>query len=192
MTTWYNTTSSGYIGTSASALTTLSTIPTNSIVYYTDIELDNKLSGNIKVDHNSKLELPDGTIIDLDNSGNFEIIDKDAKIIYKANRTREFNKFINASDLLENFIKDLGKVNIRQGEVLNIPIEMFINWIIHKSAEQDGDSVPNNIPALNNNKYKHPKCKCCGRFIKKELVSKGLNFCNGNHYQKYIERLNGS
>jgi len=187
---WYNTTS----GTSTSTATNISItnctfVSSGGTAIYIDADSsfvhDN---GNIQVHNGSVLELPDGTIINVDDNGNFEILDDDAKIIYKANRVREFNRYMNASDLLEAFIEDLGKANVKQGEVLSVPIEMFINWIIHKSAEQDGDSIPQDIPSLEDNKYKHPQCKCCGRFIKKSLFAKGLHFCDGDHYQKYIEK----
>jgi len=163
--TWYN------AGTATSTTTALSTATTSSFTNCTFIsnsgtavyiDIDSNLSvrnGNIKVNNGSILELSDGTVIKVDINGNFEVLDKDAIIIYKANRVREFNKYVNASDLLENFIEDLGKVGIKQGEVLTIPIEMFINWIIHKAAEQDGDEIPQDIPSLEDNRYKHPKCK---------------------------------
>jgi len=188
--TWYSTNSGTLTTTGTTAsFTNCTFVSSNGTAIY--INADSSLvhdNGNIQVHNGSILELPDGTIINVDDDGNFEILDANAKITYKANRVREFNKFMNASDLLEAFIEDLGKANVKQGEVLNIPIEMFINWIIHKSAEQDGDDTPDDIPALTDMRYKHPQCKCCGRFIKKDLINKGLNFCNGDHYQKYMDK----
>lgn len=95
-----------------------------------------------------RVKMPDGSTIEVDNQGNYKILDEDAQVTYKGNRLREFNKYINASDLLEDFIKDLGVAGIKQGEVLGVPIEFFINWLIHKAAEQDGDPVPEELSYL--------------------------------------------
>lgn len=176
--TWYTVGSGTTSGTSG-------TVSSTNISVYDDNKI---VDGEATINPDSTLSLPDGSIIEVDSNGNFTIEDKDSKVIYKANRVREFNRYINASDLLEAFIEDLGKSGIKQGEVLSIPIEMFINWIIHKSAEQDGEVIPKDIPSLEDNRYKHPKCKYCGCFIKKEIFAKGLQFCDGDHYQKYLEK----
>jgi hypothetical protein len=140
-----------------------------------------------------KVELPDGSKLEIDTKGNFKLIDADAKIQYLGNRIREFNKYINASDLIEQFIKELGLAGVKQGEILNVPIELFINWLIHKAAEQDGEQVPVTIPKLPQLAFKHnhPRCKHCGRFLRKLLHSKGLQFCNGEHYQKHLSKNYG-
>ena len=140
-----------------------------------------------------KVTLPDGSKLEIDYQGNFKILDDDAKITYLGNRIREFNKFINASDLLEQFIKDLGSAGIRQGEVLAVPIEAFINWIVHMAAEQDGDPVPDEVPKfpLEDWGKRHPRCKGCGRFIPANKVSLGVNFCSGLHMDRYLEKQRG-
>ena len=101
------------------------------------------------------LELPDGSKIKLDVNGNFTIDDKNAKVIYQGNRHREFNKYINASDLLENFVGFLGSLGAKQDQVLGIPINMFIHWLILKAAEKDGDQPPKEIPKIEH----HPALK---------------------------------
>ena len=85
--------------------------------------------------------LPDGSILTVDPNGNYRIVDEHAKVIYKANRLREFNPYINASDLLEDFIKFVGQLGVKQSEVLNVPINAFIHWLVFKAAERDGDGV---------------------------------------------------
>src|ERR1700758_1179374 len=49
--------------------------------------------------------MPDGSTLKVDQYGNYQVLDQDAKVTYKANRIREFNAYISASDLLEAFIK---------------------------------------------------------------------------------------
>jgi hypothetical protein len=149
----------------------------------------------LKQGEEKTIKLPDGTIIGVDKDGNFEIMDDNAEVIYKANRIREFNKFINASDLLEEFISFLGQYyNIKQSEVLNVPIELFINWIIIKAAEQDGDPTPSNVqieghPALPQKRHSY-RCLNCGKFISKKLVELGVNFCDSICMQKKLEANN--
>jgi hypothetical protein len=141
-----------------------------------------------KLNKGQTVELPDGSILEIDLNGNYRILDEQAQVTYKANRVREFNRYINASDLLEDFIRDLGVAGIKQGEVLGVPIEAFINWIIHRAAEADGDPVPAEIPRLEDQARKrhHPRCRCCGRFIRRKQADSGLLFCNGEHYQRRL------
>lgn|GEM_PF-4049444 len=86
--------------------------------------------------------MPDGSILIVDDVGNYRVEDHDAKVTYKANRTREFNPYINASDLLEAFVAAVGKhPAVDQGNVLRLPLEAFVNWLICEAAKRDGDSM---------------------------------------------------
>lgn len=152
---------------------------------------NNEISGDIDVAPNSKLKLPDGHVIVVDALGNFEILDDDAQVTYQGNNVLEFNKYINASDLLEAFIKDLGGLGVKQGEVLDVPINLFINWLILNAADQDGDDTPDDVPRLESSvkPHKHPKCLCCGKFIKKTLVEHKIHFCNPKHHERYLAKV---
>lgn len=149
------------------------------------------VDGDIEVQPHSTLKLPDGSEVNVDGHGNFTIADKNAVITYKGSNVREFNKHINASDLLEGFIKDLGDLGVKQGEVLDVPIELFINWLIFQAAEQDGDDAPDDVPLLKSSvtPHKHPKCLCCGKFIKKTLVEHKIHFCSPDHHELYLGRI---
>jgi hypothetical protein len=135
------------------------------------------------------VRLPDGSVLEIDYDGNYKITDDNVQVVYKACRIREFNRFINASDLLEDFIRDLGKAGLRQGEVLEVPVEMFINWLVHKAAEKDGDPVPDSVPRLEDMRVKQPRCRWCGRFVKKRLVEIGVSFCSGDHVDRYRQKV---
>lgn len=101
-------------------------------------------SREITVTAGYKVNLPDGAVIDIDDKGSYKINDKDAKVVYQASRVREFNPFINASDLLERFIADVGKIDgVDQSNVLRVPVEGFINWLIRQAAQKDGDNMAN-------------------------------------------------
>jgi hypothetical protein len=85
--------------------------------------------------------MPDGSKISVDASGNYQIDDKSAKVIYKANRIREFNPYVSASDLLEKFIEEAGRMGVEQTRMLKLPVEAFINWLVREAAKRDGDSL---------------------------------------------------
>lgn len=142
--------------------------------------------------------LPDGTVIKIDQRGNFKIVDTDAKVIYKACRVREFNRYLNASDLLEKFIDDVGLIDrVTQEEILRLPIEAFINWLVLEAAKADGDSVRGlpsvesalpapASPALPPPAVYKPRCGCCGRFIKKAFAAAQIHFCSPEHFQRRL------
>lgn len=75
-----------------------------------------------------------------------------------------FNKYVNASDLMEEFIKFLGAEGVRQGEVMGLPVELFIKWLIIRACEQDGE-VPNVTLALPAPAHQ-PRCLGCQRYLK--------------------------
>jgi hypothetical protein len=75
-----------------------------------------------------------------------------------------FNKYINASDMLEEFIKFLGTHNVRQGEVMGLPMDLFIKWLIIRAAEADNEptDVVFQLPAPKD----QPRCLGCQKYIK--------------------------
>jgi len=148
--------------------------------------LTNPIPDILRPDKKMEILMKDGTIIKIDENLNHTILDQNAKVIYKGNRIREFNKYINASDLLEQFITDMGKLGAKQSNILSTPIEIFINWLILKAAQQDGDTLPE-PPKL----IRKPKCKLCGKFILQQLADKGFNFCNPSHSETYFLQLTG-
>lgn len=86
--------------------------------------------------------LPDGSTLTIDPHGNYGINDESAKVIYQACRRREFNPYLNASDLLVSFVKEVGAIDgVNQDEVLRLPIEAFINWLVLQAATKDGESI---------------------------------------------------
>lgn len=177
---WYNASTTGSAGTSSNI--TISDMIKGPTEY---------IDGDIEVKPWSTLKLPDGSVLEVDGDGNFTVSDKDAVVTYRGSNVREFNPFINSSDLLEAFIKDLGELGVKQDEVLKVPIEMFINWLIFKAADQDGDNAPDDVPLLESSvkPHKHPKCLCCGKFIKKALVEHKIHFCNPQHHERYLTKV---
>lgn len=137
------------------------------------------------------LELPDKSRF-VYEKGNYRIEDKDAKVTYKANRIHEFNRYLNSSDLLADFIADLGKLGARQDTALSVPIEVFITWLIYKAAEADGEPPPD-IPSVAS-RLALPKppdlvrCRCCAQPLPNEMVNEGLQFLNEQHMLVFMRR----
>lgn len=149
-----------------------------------------------------RYDLPDGAVLDIDNLGNYQLSNQNNKVIYRANRVREFNPYISASDLLEAFIGEVGRYDgVVQDEILKLPIEAFINWLILKAAERDGDSTaglptveqvlpaPKPRLALPNPHRALPRCAACGRFIRKAWAAAHIAFCSPEHMQLKLARI---
>lgn len=146
-------------------------------------------------------ELHDGAKLRIDMQGNYTIEDTEAKVIYKANRVREFNPYLNASDLLEKFIKDMGEEDVRQNELLKLPVSVFIHWLVLQAAVKDGDStddlpslkdvLPIVLPALPApvKLTKWPRCMSCGRFIFKKYANLQLFVCSPSHMGRVLARV---
>lgn len=121
------------------------------------------------------IHLPDGGILEVDADGSYRINDADAKVIYRANRVRDFNSFVNASDKLEDFIRFCGKHGVTQSEMIDIPIKHFIAWLIIEAAKADGEQEPaTSTPALP--PPRSTRCRC-GRFMPRRLVERKIGFC---------------
>lgn len=122
-----------------------------------------------------KVGLPDGGVLEVNADGSYRINDKDAKVTYRANKTRDFNPFINASDKLEAFIQFCGALGVKQSEMLNIPIKLFIGWLIIEAARADGDEAD---VELLDGIYDHVRPRCtCGRFISPKKTERRIFFC---------------
>jgi len=78
---------------------------------------------------------------------------------------REFNRYLNGSDLLEEFIEFLGTQGVKQCEVMSLPVELFIKWLIIRACEED-DEEPNVVmPTLPSRDARRIRCKYCGQYM---------------------------
>lgn len=171
-----------YVVSSSSAIT-LAT-PSVQIVHapipWRDLVVPDRQSAHIT--------LPDGTKINVDKDGSFEINDQAAKVIYRAARIREFNPFVNASDKIEDFIRFCGDQGIRQGEMLDLPIKLFIGWLIIEAAKADREPEPN-VPLITDlRRHTTPRCLGCGRFIRRDAAAKGVMYCRSGCFDMHHSR----
>src|SRR5690554_6941531 len=98
---------------------------------------DSAVNQYIQVSRQFDYNCPDGTRLRFED-GNVTIYDENAKVIYKSNPIREFNPYLNASDLLEEFIAYCKKKKVRQSDFMQLPVELFIMWLVVRTAEKDG------------------------------------------------------
>lgn len=197
---WYSTTaSSTTTGTSASVTwphyVYNSTAATSNFIPIIELESID-INGTLvtKKSNSIKIDFKDGSKLFVDEQGNYRIDDKNAKVTYRANRNREFNQYVNASDLLEEFIRFLGKnYGIRQGQIMDVPIQVFIEWLIVQAAIKDGDEYGDDQKLLEmgakQEKRWYRRCKCCGRFIHKKFYDAGIFFCDESCMGRYKERI---
>jgi hypothetical protein len=143
------------------------------------------------------LELADGARLVFDDGGNYRIEDQDARVTYKANRVRTFNRYINASDLLEEFVTDCLKEGISKQEFMNLPVDLLIRWLVVRAAEADGERAPEDYrfePRLVQVRLPPPprvvppRCLCCGRFNRKVKHEAGVNFVDEAHLARFMDK----
>ena len=146
---------------------------------------------NLSVLKNRTYDLPDGAKLITDTDGNYRIDDADAKVTYRANRNRDFSPHLNASDMLAQFVRYVGSLGVRQDEVLGLPIELFINWLIIEAAERDQDPLPPEVVPIERRLIEvvKPRCLSCGRFIPRLHQRHRFQFCHPQHAVIYARRL---
>lgn len=79
-----------------------------------------------------------------------------------------FNKYVNGSDLMEEFIRYLGTEGVRKGEMMELPVELFIKWLIIRACEEDKEEtdVVLKLPAPK----QQPRCLSCRRWMRQAQV----------------------
>lgn len=192
--------------TTAPASTTLTVTSTSSTNYITGggtavstgapalyANVRRAMAGAVRVMEGQALviDLPDGSKLDVKEDGSYEVIDKDAKLTYRANRLRDFNTYLNASDKLEEFVRFCGGHGISQDEMKNLPVKLFIAWLVQEAAKADQEPEPELQLLPDLRRRANPKCGGCGRFLTRRHVQKRIEFCApvcfDRHYQRQLE-----
>lgn len=133
------------------------------------------------------INLPDGGKLIGDGAGTILIEDKDAKVRYRA-AEREFNRYLNSSDLMEEFIAFAAAAGANKRDILGLPLNLFITFLIIRAAESDGEEPPDDV-ILQLPKPKIDRCGFCGRFLRPTLAAQGLIHCNTLHFDRHMQRL---
>jgi hypothetical protein len=181
----------------ASTTTGMTSIPIWVLQQYANQWADSQCSGpppvpskvTVRDGQEFLLKTPDGTEVEVKRDGSYEIRDRDAKVIYRANRVREFNRFVNASDVLEGFIRFCGaEAAVRKEEMLELPIRLFIGWLILEAAKADKEPEPEDIKLLPDlRRAVVPRCQCCGRFLKRAMKARKIEYCSTACFQRQLE-----
>ncbi len=120
--------------------------------------------------HRATLTWPDGAKLRVKHNGSWSIDDKDAKVIYRANRVRDFNRHFNAAERMEEFIAYCGTFGITKAEMLDLPVSLFISWLVLQAAKADDEPDPPEaktlIPDLR--ARAEPVCRGCGAALTPE------------------------
>jgi hypothetical protein len=158
------------------------------------IRLTPDLKGRPQILGGYEYALPDGAILKVDAQGNYYIEDDQAQVTYKANRNRDFSTYLNASDMLAEFVKYLGTIGTKRGEALQLPIEMFVRWLVIEAATRDGDPVEEEPITRGEvielvQPARPPQCLTCGKFMRKTHAAQGFRFCKPDHGLEYGQRL---
>lgn len=93
----------------------------------------------------------------------YYIIADDSALPSRLPAPREFNPYINASDLLEEFIRFAGTEGVRSGDVLGLPIEAFVKWLVIRACEKDQEEP--NVTLELPRRFGQPRCLGCQRFM---------------------------
>lgn len=165
-TTTTNATINFYSNSTTATGTTTGLTFSNGGQYYIDPGMSSAMKSLLQIDY-TKLTAPQkNAMIGLLDSAGYDVEQfmYDAGDLQMVASPRNFNKFINASDLLEEFIKWVGAEGVRQGEVMTLPVEFFIKWLVIRACEEDDEEPNVELPALPAPKIT-PKCLGCGKFM---------------------------
>jgi len=206
----YNTTANSWNTSATNAATSIYWVPTGTTQYtivagddgtyswgnqpgVESVQLDK--DGKLIIPKGKSLLLPDGTVVEVDDMGNLRIDDANAKVIYQACRMREFNPFVNASDLLASFIKYVGGLGLVREEIGKLPVALFVNWLVIEAARADGDAVPDGVTPPERHplllQRARPRClyRRCRRFVGRAIAASGFSFCHPAHAAAHFGEL---
>ena len=98
-----------------------------------------------------------------------------------------FNRYVNASDLLEEYIRWLGEQRVRSAQVLGLPLELFVKWLVLRACEQEGEE-PGLTLELPSPRRHSRRCAGCGRFI---AAAAPVPFhgpsCSGRYFARQLQ-----
>ncbi len=85
---------------------------------------------------------------------------------------------------MEAFIRYVGDLGVRQGEVLSLPLDLFIKWLILEAAKRDDEPAPEDVVIV----IEQPRCLGCQRWMPKCAESRKVPFCEAACLAMYSNR----
>ena len=103
----------------------------------------------------------------------------------RSNPPRDFNRYLNASDMLEEFIRFCGRLGVSQAEMMSLPVELFANFLVTEAAKEDGEDPPEEA------EVRRPQYRClsCGQYIPRKMGIAGFNYCSPAHAGLHVARI---
>jgi len=86
--------------------------------------------------------LPGGAILTIEKDRSYHIDDSNHKTTYAANPIRDWNEFINVSDVLDKFMVYIADLNLTKEQFLELPMRLFMLWLVIQAAKKDKEPVP--------------------------------------------------
>lgn len=91
------------------------------------------------------------------------------------------NRHLEASDLLEAFLRHMSAEGVGRAELLELPIELFVSWLIVEAATAEGAEIPDNVlpPRQKLAFVRRPRiCRGCETPLPQALLDRGLQWCS--------------
>ena len=86
--------------------------------------------------------LPGGAVLKIAADNSYVIDDSNHKIVHKANPNPDFNEAFCVSEVLEQFMDYVAKLQLTKEQFMELPIRLFMLWLIIESCKKDGEPVP--------------------------------------------------
>lgn len=94
---------------------------------------------------------------------------------------RHLNRYLNASDLLEEFVREMSGEGVKKHELLDLPVNLLISWLIIRAAKDDGEPVPEGVAAPRQLLLQRPDpkaCRICRNEVPVILLQRRVPFCS--------------
>lgn len=124
-----------------------------------------------------ELLLHDGSKLEVAHDGSYKWISSNPfasdSFLKRLRKTPplEFNQFVNASDVLENFIQFCENESINLNDFKKLPIELYIIWLVQEAEKADDINSDDGSLKKLTKQIKNPKCVNCGKFIEKRRAT---------------------
>lgn len=92
--------------------------------------------------------------------------------------------------MVAEFVEYARSLGVAQDEVLQLPLNLFISWLIISAAERDGDPLPAHVtPREQLVAIRNPQCLACKRFIPQKHYKARFPYCNPKHALKHAKKF---
>jgi len=86
--------------------------------------------------------LPGGAVLKIATDNSYTIDDSNHKTVHKANPNPDFNEAFCVSEVLEQFMAYVADLKLTKEQFMELPIRLFMLWLIIESCKKDGEPVP--------------------------------------------------